>query len=98
VSGSRWPAPSSGLATATARPGRPAPMLWAPTPTGCWSLLARAGAAIHSVRAVPLDQMHPVIAWAQRIGAPLHAHLSEQPAENEACLAAYRRNARRASL
>ncbi len=58
---------------------------------GLLSLLARAGAAIHSVRAVPLDQMHPVIAWAQRIGAPLHAHLSEQPAENEACLAAYRR-------
>src|SRR5260370_30089638 len=58
---------------------------------GLLSLLARAGAAIHSVRAVPLDQMHPVIAWARRIGAPLHAHLSEQPAENEACLAAYRR-------
>jgi formiminoglutamate deiminase len=53
--------------------------------------LARAGAAIHSVRAVPLDQMHPVISWAQRYGAPLHAHLSEQRAENEACLAAYRR-------
>jgi formiminoglutamate deiminase len=58
---------------------------------GLLSLLARAGAAIHSVRAVPLEQMHAVIAWAQRIGAPLHAHLSEQPAENEACLAAYRR-------
>ncbi|HTW02571.1 MAG TPA: amidohydrolase family protein, partial [Streptosporangiaceae bacterium] len=27
----------------------------------------------------------------QRYGAPLHAHLSEQRAENEACLAAYRR-------
>jgi formiminoglutamate deiminase len=53
--------------------------------------LARAGAAIHSVRAVPLDQMHPVIAWAKRYGAPLHAHLSEQRAENEASLAAYRR-------
>jgi formiminoglutamate deiminase len=53
--------------------------------------LARAGAAIHSVRAVPAGQMHPVIAWAQRYGAPLHAHLSEQPAENEASLAAYRR-------
>jgi formiminoglutamate deiminase len=58
---------------------------------GLMGLLARAGAAIHSVRAVPLDQMHPVISWAQKIGAPLHAHLSEQPAENEACLAAYRR-------
>jgi formiminoglutamate deiminase len=53
--------------------------------------LARVGAAIHSVRAVPADQMHPVIAWAQRYGAPLHAHLSEQRAENEASLAAYRR-------
>jgi formiminoglutamate deiminase len=53
--------------------------------------LARVGAAIHSVRAVPENQMHPVITWAQRYGAPLHAHLSEQRAENEACLAAYRR-------
>jgi formiminoglutamate deiminase len=53
--------------------------------------LARVGAAIHSVRAVPAAQMHPVIAWAQRYGAPLHAHLSEQRAENEASLAAYRR-------
>lgn len=53
--------------------------------------LARAGAAIHSVRAVPADQMHPVVAWTHPIGAPLHAHLSEQRAENEACLAAYGR-------
>jgi formiminoglutamate deiminase len=50
---------------------------------------ARAGAAIHSVRAVPQDQMHAVAGWAQRHGAPLHAHLSEQPAENAACEAAY---------
>jgi formiminoglutamate deiminase len=51
---------------------------------------ARVGAAIHSVRAVPPDQMHPVEAWTSRTGAPLHVHLSEQVAENEACLAAYR--------
>ena len=51
---------------------------------------ARAGAAIHSVRAVPADQMHGVVAWAQRYGAPVHAHVSEQVAENRACLAAYR--------
>jgi formiminoglutamate deiminase len=51
---------------------------------------ARIGAAIHSVRAVPPDQMHPVVAWTGRTGAPLHVHLSEQVAENEACLAAYR--------
>jgi len=51
---------------------------------------ARVGAAIHSVRAVPPEQMKPVVAWTHRIGAPLHVHLSEQVAENEACLAAYR--------
>jgi formiminoglutamate deiminase len=50
---------------------------------------ARAGVAIHSVRAVPPDQMWPVVAWSRSYGAPLHAHLSEQPAENEACLGAY---------
>jgi formiminoglutamate deiminase len=50
---------------------------------------ARAGVAIHSVRAVPAGQMRPVVAWSHACGAPLHAHLSEQPAENQACLAAY---------
>jgi formiminoglutamate deiminase len=49
----------------------------------------RAGAAIHSVRAVPPEQMGPVVAWAHRYGAPLHVHLSEQLAENEACVAVY---------
>lgn len=44
------------------------------------------GAAIHSVRAVPGDQLKIVAeAFPQ---APLHVHVSEQPAENEACLAA----------
>lgn len=47
----------------------------------------RVGAAIHSVRAVPRDQLATVAAWAE--GKPLHVHLSEQVAENEACLAAY---------
>ncbi len=41
-------------------------------------------AAIHSVRAVPRD--HLALFRGRR---PLHVHLSEQPAENEACLAAY---------
>jgi len=50
---------------------------------------AKVGAAIHSVRAVPRDQMHAVVAWAPRCGAPLHAHMSEQQAENEACQALY---------
>jgi len=50
---------------------------------------ARLGAAIHSVRAVGPDQMPEIIAWSQRHGAPLHAHLSEQPLENAECLAAF---------
>lgn len=43
-----------------------------------------AGAAIHSVRAVP-DVAIPTVVRASR-GLPLHVHLSEQRAENEACL------------
>ena len=42
-----------------------------------------AGAAIHSVRAVDSDAARVVAAWAAQRGAPLHAHVSEQPAENE---------------
>ncbi|MFI9816624.1 formimidoylglutamate deiminase [Saccharothrix variisporea] len=45
------------------------------------------GAAIHSVRAVPRETLSLVAgAFPDR---PLHVHLSEQPAENEACLEAY---------
>jgi formiminoglutamate deiminase len=33
--------------------------------------------------------MHPVVTWASRHGAPLHIHLSEQRAENDACRAVY---------
>ncbi|MFF4233186.1 formimidoylglutamate deiminase [Streptomyces sp. NPDC001820] len=47
------------------------------------------GAAIHSVRAVPAGQLSTVAQWAQERRAPLHVHLSEQTAENEACLAAH---------
>jgi formiminoglutamate deiminase len=47
------------------------------------------GAAVHSVRAVPREQVAEVAAWAEHHEAPLHVHLSEQVAENEACLAAY---------
>ena len=46
-----------------------------------------AGAAIHSVRAVPRGELPAVVEAAA--GRPLHVHLSEQPAENEACVAAY---------
>ena len=50
---------------------------------------ARIGAAIHSVRAVPADQLGTVAGWAENHGAPLHFHLSEQRAENEACRSAH---------
>ena len=45
------------------------------------------GAAIHSVRAVPDDALARVVEAAE--GRPLHVHLSEQRAENDACVAAY---------
>ena len=47
---------------------------------------ARIGAAIHSVRAVPAEQLETVARWAEERRAPLHVHLSEQTAENDACL------------
>jgi formiminoglutamate deiminase len=50
---------------------------------------ARIGAAIHSVRAVPAGQLATVARWAEERRAPLHVHLSEQTAENEACQAAH---------
>ncbi len=45
------------------------------------------GSAIHSVRAVGRDDLSAVAAV--RPGAPLHLHLSEQVAENRACIAQY---------
>jgi len=48
------------------------------------------GAAIHSVRAVPRAALATVAQVARdRDDAPLHVHLSEQPRENEECVAAY---------
>ncbi len=47
------------------------------------------GAAVHSVRAVPRDEIGTVAEWAARHEAPLHVHLSEQVAENTACVEAY---------
>jgi len=50
---------------------------------------AKIGAAIHSVRAVPPDSIAAVAEWAAQRDTPLHFHLSEQRAENDACLQAY---------
>ena len=52
----------------------------------------RIGAAIHSVRAVDPAAVEIVAAWAAERGAPLHAHVSEQPAENEQCVGTYGRS------
>jgi formiminoglutamate deiminase len=54
------------------------------------SPMTRIGAAIHSVRAVDPDSARVVAEWARQRNAPLHAHVSEQPAENDACFEAYR--------
>ena len=48
----------------------------------------RVAAGIHSVRAVDPAAMATVAAWADGRQAPLHLHLSEQRAENQACIAA----------
>jgi len=45
----------------------------------------RIGAAVHSVRAVPRDDLTVVGEAATRGERPLHVHLSEQPGENLAC-------------
>ncbi|GAA2390668.1 formimidoylglutamate deiminase [Dactylosporangium salmoneum] len=50
---------------------------------------ARIGAAAHSVRAVPAGVLAEFAARTE--GMPTHVHLSEQRAENEACLAVHGR-------
>jgi formiminoglutamate deiminase len=50
---------------------------------------ARVGAAIHSVRAVDPEAAAAVAAFAAERSWPLHAHVSEQPVENEDCASAY---------
>jgi formiminoglutamate deiminase len=51
------------------------------------SMLAQpnVGAALHSVRAIPADALSDFAEYTK--GKPVHVHLSEQPAENEACQA-----------
>lgn len=47
------------------------------------------GVAPHSVRAVPREWLRPIADYARSHQLPLHMHVSEQPAEVEASLAAY---------
>ena len=79
---------SSGSATGTRRGGRTGWPRSAPTSTGCSRRTPGPGGhPLGARRAARPDA--PGLDWSHRLGAPLHAHLSEQPAENEACLAAY---------
>ena len=44
------------------------------------------GVAPHSVRAVPVEYLREVSAFAEARGVPLHMHVAEQPAEVAACV------------
>jgi len=60
-------------------------------PDGRASDTAWVGVAPHSVRAVPLDYLHRVIAHANQTNLKVHMHVAEQPAEVSACVAEYGR-------
>jgi len=47
------------------------------------------GVAPHSIRAVPLDDLLEIADWTRTKELPLHMHVAEQVAENEACLREY---------
>jgi formiminoglutamate deiminase len=55
------------------------------------SARARLCAGAHSVRALAPKDIEFIAAFAKKQSLPLHFHLSEQPLENEQCLAAYGR-------
>ena len=59
----------------------------------CDDATNRIGTAIHSVRAVPKDQLRDFVQYTDfgQTCRTTHAHVSEQPAENQACLAFYGR-------
>lgn len=54
--------------------------------------LARVGAAVHSVRAAGPDDIRVIREWCDEMEAPLHAHVSEQPAENVQAMTAFGRS------
>ena len=49
----------------------------------------RFGVAPHSLRAVPLGELKEIAVWCRERKLPLHMHVAEQIAENEACLREY---------
>ena len=53
---------------------------------------AWAGVAPHSVRAVPLNYLKNIVAFANERERPVHMHVAEQPAEVSACIEEYGRS------
>jgi formimidoylglutamate deiminase len=53
------------------------------------STAVRLGVAPHSLRAVPLCELKEIAAWTRDRKMPLHMHVAEQIAENDACLREY---------
>lgn len=47
------------------------------------------GVAPHSIRAVPVGDLREIAEWNQAASLPLHMHVSEQLAENSACIREY---------
>ena len=47
------------------------------------------GVAPHSIRAVPLRELHAIAEWTRANKLPLHMHVAEQVAENAACVREY---------
>lgn len=47
------------------------------------------GVAPHSIRALPITEIQPIAAWAQKHNLPIHMHVSEQKAEVAACQREY---------
>ncbi|MGQ0849390.1 MAG: formimidoylglutamate deiminase [Actinomycetota bacterium] len=54
-----------------------------------WRTEAKRALAVHSVRAVDPEAMQAVAVLARHRQLPVHAHVSEQPAENDACRAVH---------
>jgi formimidoylglutamate deiminase len=54
--------------------------------------MAWVGVAPHSVRAVPLDYLKTIVAFADEGALPVHMHVAEQPAEVSACIQEYGRS------
>jgi len=54
--------------------------------------MAWVGVAPHSVRAVPLDYLKTIVAFANERELPVHMHVAEQPAEVSACIEEYGRS------